>query len=142
MSIRQGNNTIAGGVVVDNTPTSGSTNAVSSGGVYTALSNKVDKGHQLIAYQAPSSSNNYTWYRKYADGFVIQGGGNVSSSATSVTFPIVMADTNYTLVGGELSSSNDNTWHSHASVGYSRTTTGFSTRSVATKCWVVYGIAA
>lgn len=42
MSIKKGNNTIAGGVIVDNVPTSGSSNPVSSGGVYTALAGKAD----------------------------------------------------------------------------------------------------
>lgn len=40
MSLRQGNSVIAGGIQIDNTPTSSSSNAVSSGGVYTALSSK------------------------------------------------------------------------------------------------------
>ena len=42
MSVRQGSNVIAGGITIDNTPTSGSSNTVSSGGVYTALSEKAD----------------------------------------------------------------------------------------------------
>jgi hypothetical protein len=42
MSVRQGNSVIAGGIPIDNTPTSSSSNAVSSGGVYTALGGKVD----------------------------------------------------------------------------------------------------
>ena len=28
----------------------------------------------LVAVQYPSSANNYTWYRKYSDGWVEQGG--------------------------------------------------------------------
>lgn len=42
MSVRQGNSVIAGGIQIDNTPTSGSTNAVSSGGVYAALGGKAN----------------------------------------------------------------------------------------------------
>ena len=98
--------------------------------------------HRVIQAQLPTAENNYTWYRLYSDGWVEQGGGNVAASATSVTFPITMADTYYTLVGGELSDATDATWHAHASVGYNRTTTGFTTRSVNIKCWTVYGMAA
>lgn len=42
MSVRQGNNIIAGGNEIDPTPTSGSSNPVASGGVYTALSSKLN----------------------------------------------------------------------------------------------------
>lgn len=42
MSVRKGGLIIAGGNQIDNVPTSGSTNPVSSGGVYTALSGKAD----------------------------------------------------------------------------------------------------
>lgn len=38
------------------------------------LNAKVAKGHEVIAFQAPTSGNNYTWYRKYADGWVEMGG--------------------------------------------------------------------
>jgi len=53
---------------------------------------KVSKGHEVIEFQAPTAENNYTWYRKYADGWVEQGG---IQSTSSVTFPIEMANTNY-----------------------------------------------
>lgn len=54
--------------------------------------------HKVIAFQAPTSANNYTWYRKYADGWVEQGGrctvpatnSNTSSSVT-VTLPVPIA---------------------------------------------------
>ena len=54
--------------------------------------------HKVIDFQAPTSANNYTWYRKYADGWVEQGGllsvaGD--NNAHAVTFAIEMQDTNY-----------------------------------------------
>ena len=60
-------------------------------------------GHRVIAFQAPTSSNGYTWYRKYADGWAEQGGiydnGSLSDDfSTTVTLPITMADTNYTAI--------------------------------------------
>lgn len=66
---------------------------------------KVDTGHQVIAFQAPTAENNYTWYRKYADGWVEQGGiakteaTNNQWSGISVTFPKQMANNMYTATG-------------------------------------------
>lgn len=60
----------------------------------------VQKGHQVIEFQAPTSANNYTWYRKYADGWIEQGGLQTSatgSSGVTVTLPVAMADANYTI---------------------------------------------
>ena len=66
------------------------------------LNRKVDKGHEVIQFQAPTSANNYTWYRLYADGWVEQGGidaGDTYGTVTrSVTIPVEMSDTNYTLL--------------------------------------------
>lgn len=59
----------------------------------------VAKGHEVIEFQEPTSANNYTWYRKYADGWVEQGGidsGNTHGSTTrQVNLPVEMADTQY-----------------------------------------------
>lgn len=57
-----------------------------------ALNNKVTTGHQIIAFQEPTSANNYTWYRKYADGWVEQGGRGTNQT---VSLPVAMSDTNY-----------------------------------------------
>ena len=58
---------------------------------------KVDTGHQVIAFQAPTAENNYTWCRKYADGWVEQGGIYTfsSSSPHTITLPQQMSSTNY-----------------------------------------------
>ena len=54
--------------------------------------------HKVIEFQAPTSANNYTWYRKYADGWVEQGGrctvpttNGISSSRVNVTLPVPIA---------------------------------------------------
>lgn len=66
------------------------------------LNDKVDKGHQVIAFQAPTAQNNYTWYRKYADGWVEQGGiydtggDQTASNQWGITLPIEMLDSHYT----------------------------------------------
>ncbi len=55
----------------------------------------------IIAWQAPTADNSYTWYRKYKSGWVEQGGiGTVQPGNTSVeiSYPVQMRDANYTLV--------------------------------------------
>ena len=47
--------------------------------------------HRLIDFQIPTAENGYTWYRKYADGWVEQGGRTTTSNQT-ITFPIPFAD--------------------------------------------------
>lgn len=82
------------------------------------------KAHAVVEFQAPTAENNYTWYRKYADGWVEQGGKfGGGSGVLSVTLPITMADTNYELAvfanvsdgtyfgtGYKVSTSNINIW--------------------------------
>ena len=48
--------------------------------------------HRVIEFQAPTAENGYTWYRKYADGWVEQGGIN---NTDTLTYLIPMAGTNY-----------------------------------------------
>jgi hypothetical protein len=76
------------------------------------FNDKVDKGHQVIAFQAPTAQNNYTWYRKYADGWVEQGGlagdgGTTNQNPRSVVFPVTMANTNYQVLGTPKNTTND-----------------------------------
>lgn len=52
----------------------------------------------LVAVQRPTAENNYTWCRKWSDGWVEQGGQRVaSSSTTTITLPVTMADDKYTV---------------------------------------------
>lgn len=50
----------------------------------------------VVAAQAPTAENNYTWYRKYKSGWVEQGGyaANTPNCAV-INLPVEMADTNY-----------------------------------------------
>ena len=80
---------------------------INIGAISEALSNKVDLPtpstpqdavDYVVEKQDPTSANGYTWYRKYADGWVEQGGllsvaGD--NNAHAVTFAIEMQDTNY-----------------------------------------------
>ena len=58
----------------------------------------------VVDFQTPSIENNYTWYRKYASGWVEQG-GYIPSNTTSLVFPVTMADTNYCFSIGFIDSS-------------------------------------
>jgi hypothetical protein len=54
----------------------------------------------VVAFQAPTAGNNYTWYRKYASGWVEQGGrasvtGYGQTSDSTVNLPVTMSDTNF-----------------------------------------------
>lgn len=53
--------------------------------------------HSVIEFQAPTADNNYTWYRKYKDGCVEQGGNiEFTSNPQSISLPVEMTDANYT----------------------------------------------
>ena len=52
----------------------------------------------VVAFQKPTAGNNYTWYRKYASGWVEQGGIKQTTNARiNVTLPVEMSDSNYTI---------------------------------------------
>lgn len=56
----------------------------------------VSGGDAVIAFQRPTAENGYTWFRKYASGWVEQGGiGNLVNSSYTANLPVEMADTNY-----------------------------------------------
>lgn len=71
-------------------------------GLNTEMFNDLN-AHKIIAFQAPTAANGYTWYRKYADGWVEQGCLNCNLPAQSeytgacatLSFPIVMAGKDY-----------------------------------------------
>lgn len=55
----------------------------------------------VVAYQLPTSENGYKWYRKYASGWVEQGGVLPATSGwgeTTITFPIPMKNNCYACV--------------------------------------------
>ena len=96
----------------------------------TLLAGKVSTGHEVIEFQAPTAANNYTWYRKYADGWVEQGGIYASAFTGTKTFayPVEMADTNYTLTTGT-GCPNISGMHGKDYIT-AKTTTGFNFTSV------------
>lgn len=90
------------------------------------LLQRAGRGHEVIEFQAPTANNDYTWYRKYADGWVEQGGhvNSVPYGGATITFPITMADTNYYIANNVLF---DSTNGGMASAG-GKTTTGATLR--------------
>ena len=54
--------------------------------------------HRVIEFQAPTAANNYTWYRKYADGWVEQGKEvTFTTTEQETTLPVTMASTHYSV---------------------------------------------
>lgn len=109
------------------------------------LCQRVATGHEVIAFQAPTASNNYTWYRKYADGWVEQGGHidtAPASEETTVVFPVTMADTTYFATRTIEGSINQTEWTVYAGgCVYNKTTTGMTFRLKTPVCWEVKGMA-
>lgn len=118
------------------------------------LNDKVDVGHQVIAFQAPTAQNDYTWYRKYADGWVEQGGiftgltnGSNSWLYKEVALPITMSDTNYTAIAEDCGIGSGSYIHGTRIGAAYRATTGFrysyyNGSSDAIVSWEVSGMAA
>lgn len=119
------------------------------------FNNKVDIGHQVIAFQEPNAENHYTWYRKYADGWVEQGGRFIASvssgsSYNNCNFPITMKDTHYavSIGGGYISNVAFMKWNVSAkatnAVGISGDTgnSGLSGYTTSECSWQVSGMAA
>jgi hypothetical protein len=99
-------------------------------GLNTEMFNDLN-AHKVIEYQEPTSANNYTWYRKYADGWVEQGGKQVSPvnannwATTTITLPVVMANTNYNVYVANCNLTNGAYGSGGAVLQADRTTTSF-----------------
>lgn len=112
--------------------------------------------HRVIEFQTPTADNGYTWYRKYADGWVEQG-GYVASTSTSttglaVTLPVAMADANYNVQktirkAASASSGFNFVWLADSESLYTNTTTTvylsvLSTSNALGVSWEVKGMSA
>jgi hypothetical protein len=107
------------------------------------LLNTTDNVDIVVESQLPTEANGYTWYRKYKSGWVEQG-GIIPVGASSITFPIVMRDSNYgfQVSGYKRSDTNTMTWAYISS--NTQTTTGFTIASSSggSRCWQVSGMSA
>lgn len=99
------------------------------------------KDHRVVAFQIPTAGNGYTWYRKYADGWVEQG-GILSATVTSVTLPVEMTDNNYPVqIFYVKTASTSNVTFQRISTE-TQTTTGFTSPSAGSdRRWQVSGMA-
>lgn len=115
-------------------------------GVVTEDFNELN-AHKVIEFQAPTAENNYTWYRKYADGWVEQGGMVTETSTVaqkSIVFPVEMADANYNLQVTLITDTNSNSPTYYAVGARTKSATGFTCYAAAnfTKDWKACGMAA
>lgn len=88
----------------------------------------------VVEWQTPTAANNYTWYRKYASGWVEQGGAfpTTVDSAITITIPVEMADINYTLqLTRTFSAQNTSSANNGGVATWNKTTTSFM-------CWGKY----
>lgn len=104
----------------------------------------------VIAWQTPTADNNYTWYRKYKSGWVEMGGpltfpvAGTSLTKKTITFPIVMADTNYTAQPTPIWSQPDRYygWVLQSKTTTSMTYNGYNTTKTDCASWFVCGMSA
>lgn len=95
----------------------------------------------VIESQEPTSANNYTWYRKYKSGWVEQG-GDFTSAGTTVTLPVTMANTRYSVATTNTISESEN-YVKWQYLGVEKTTTSITIRANGTaQAWFVAGMAA
>lgn len=137
------------------------TEAIDIGEFSEALNDKMDRDGRntdtaagadvVIAYQEPTSANNYTWYRLYKSGWVEQGGQFTNSARlTTINLPKTMSDANYYVSVMLLHCASD--WTATVNAGVqngSRTTTSFvaqvwhgNTNTTGLNCWEVKGMSA
>ena len=103
------------------------------GKISEALNDKADRNMRnvdtsvsdtVIAWQVPTAENGYTWYRKYASGWVEQGGTLLGTDGYVTTvFPVEFTNDKYTLFC--INHQNVATAWSNR-FGFDKTTTGFT----------------
>ena len=113
-------------------------------GLNTEMFNDLN-AHKVIEFQKPTSENNYTWYRKYADGWVEQGGITATTTDTTVSLPVEMADTNYSIIATsyKADAGSSNASNNGLTVGQRTTTTFYIVlQEQRAYFWQVSGMAA
>ena len=115
------------------------------------------KADAVIDYQEPTADNGYTWYRKYASGWVEQGGYVAATSSSimskAVSLPITMANSNYqvsktTHMGASTTNSSEWGWWGDkpSSASANTTTTVYLSVASTSFCmgvfWQVNGLSA
>ena len=107
-------------------------------------------GRRLIRRQLPTADNNYAWYNLYSDGWVEQGGtmtfpaAGTSMATKTITFPVAMANTNYTAQPTPIWTQPDKYygWVLQSKTTTSMTYNGYNTTATQNLSWQVSGYAA
>lgn len=76
---------------------SAGTNVYTKAEVDSLVNNALANADYVVAFQAPTAENNYTWYRKYKSGWVEQGGRSGGKDVT-ITMPVEMSDNHYVVL--------------------------------------------
>ena len=106
--------------------------------------------HKVIEFQAPTAEYNYTWYRKYADGWVEQGGvfdapNNTAGVEKTITLPLPMTNDKYTITIGVRNTTNDYDVYLFVATKTSTTITfkcNIANAALADQNWQVSGMSA
>lgn len=136
-------------------------NNITIGKLTESINNKMDRDGAnantswifVVLKQDPTSSNNYTWYRVYSDGWVEQGQNYVALTSNGQTFtmPIAMVDNKYNIQCTGVSGTTQTSTSTgiYVSTYDTRTTTTFScysgdddTFNTCYFAWFVSGMAA
>ncbi|MDE6250206.1 MAG: hypothetical protein K2M34_01040 [Alphaproteobacteria bacterium] len=93
----------------------------------------------VVEWQNPTAENDYTWYRKYASGWVEMGGEIIAGTGT-VTLPMQMANDHYTLIRTQVGATNQSYYPGWVAGYDTKTTTDFTFAKVANvNIWYVCG---
>lgn len=119
------------------------TNLDTTVGGHTTAINTLNGYDYVVESQLPTADNNYTWYRKYKSGWIEQGGQTESTnSSVTVTLPIEMADTNYTITGIAKSGAKVVSCGTYTTTSITLQYNAITGTASCPLCWCIYGMAA
>lgn len=111
------------------------------GGTALMRADAMDAADYVVAFQAPTAANGYTWYRKYKSGWVEQGGRHMGTFTVILMVP--MRDTTYFWMINSLYNNDSNALYSELGEIIEKTTTNFTKAgNASTFNWMVCGMAA
>lgn len=137
----EGSATLANNSTVQMASTPTDDNVASVGYVKAALVG----ADYVVAFQAPTPENGYTWFRKYASGWVEQGGIKEAAGIQTIQLPVQMANTYYTVLMTDKRNATTRDGNENDQVLYPNCTTTSLYVFINTNCnvyWEVKGMAA
>lgn len=113
---------------------------ITPGGHTVGANQLPDNIDYVVEWQTPTAENNYTWYRKYASGWIEQGGLVIGGAPQTVNMAITMQNTNYScIISSEFTSSSNDGACTFGIMSGSKTTTSFVIAHNAYLDWKPYG---